>query len=199
MKRCDRCGRPAEREIHHELGGESHTIHLCSTCFQHFLSQGGLSSWLNEMPSLLPFDAMAEPLRLFRPAGGVCPHCGTTYQSFTTTGLLGCKHCYDAFEKLLEDEVLPRLQRGPRYRGRAYGQAFRPTPRSDTEEKEILVRTALTSPEKPHNRGSVLDQLKVILQESIQAEDYERAARLRDEIRKLEASARKAEQGGDLS
>lgn len=86
----------------------------------------------------------------------VCPECGTTLHSFEKEGLLGCAKCYDVFS----DHVIPVLQQ-------VHGTAKH------------------TEKEAPAPENSAIKELKSRLAAAIQQEDFEEAARLRDEIRGL--------------
>ncbi len=35
----------------------------------------------------------------------ICPNCGYDFNTFIKTGLLGCSHCYEIFEKDLEGYI----------------------------------------------------------------------------------------------
>ena len=89
----------------------------------------------------------------------VCPACGETESELKKTGLLGCAHCYDSFEDLL----LPVF-------ARAQGH---------TEHIKQPVERSMAS----------LEQLKRDLKTAVEREAYEEAAKLRDDIRRLEADA----------
>lgn len=90
--------------------------------------------------------------------------CGMTLSRFKEGGLLGCPHCYETFREALMP-VIERSQGGRR--------------------QHMGTRPALEdSPAQ-----SELEKRREELCKAIEAEDYEQAARLRDEIRALEAEA----------
>ncbi len=62
-------------------------------------------------------------------------------------------------------------------------------PQNEEEEKATAAPTPGTTEEKPKSKPktSKLDQLQEQLDEAIKKEDYEKAAQLRDEIKKLQA------------
>jgi protein arginine kinase activator len=93
----------------------------------------------------------------------VCEQCGISYIEFRNHGLLGCAHDYDTFKDAL-GELIERAQDGNDHH---VGKA----PRSTT---------------KPKRPQQDLRRLKRQLNEAVAAEDYERAAELRDKIEKLE-------------
>jgi len=91
-----------------------------------------------------------------------CPSCGYTLARFERTGLLGCSHCYVAFEP--EIKVVLR-----RYHGSNQHIGNRPRSRRVAVSKRQL------------------QNLRHELQQAIQEERYERAAELRNLIRDAEA------------
>jgi len=97
-------------------------------------------------------------------SGGVevCDQCGFTRQKFQQTGRLGCSQCYLTFA----DEILSRL--GTMHRGlRHIGK--RPQDYMDNVYAETL-----------------LEESRERLEEAVNNENYEQAAKIRDEIQKLE-------------
>ena len=84
---------------------------------------------------------------------------------FRKTNLLGCPACYDAFRGPLLS-ILSHLHRHVSHLGKAPGSID-----DGTDRPGLLSRT------------------RVALEKAIAAEDFEKAARLRDEIQRLEASA----------
>ena len=99
--------------------------------------------------------------------GEACPECGATLQDFRASGRLGCAHCWIAFERPLRD-LLRRLHGATRHTGEGYTR-----PGDDT----------LTAPEQ---RERIRAELREQLRLAIVAEQFERAAELRDQLRVLE-------------
>ena len=90
-----------------------------------------------------------------------CPRCGETYQEFQKTGMLGCPDCYQAFRK----ELTPLITR---VQGRAQHAGRRP-PVSEEEQKRLLL----------------MEELRTKMEAAVAEENFEEAARLRDELRAL--------------
>ena len=66
-----------------------HTHGLCDACFERL---GGALEFAGLSPDAVPAEEEAL----------VCPVCGTTYEEYLQTGLVGCAACYEAFrEKLM--------------------------------------------------------------------------------------------------
>jgi protein arginine kinase activator len=93
----------------------------------------------------------------------VCDKCGMSYDEFQKLGKLGCSTCY----KLFGDRLLPLVKR-------LHGSVEH---HGKTPEK--LVKTIESVKE--------MEALKQKLNDAIGKEEYEKAAELRDKIRKLEA------------
>jgi protein arginine kinase activator len=98
-------------------------------------------------------------------AGAACPICGLTQADFKKTGRLGCPGCYDAFAEGLQG-LLKSMHKGTRHVGKRPGQSPAPTLVTDD-----------------------LAPLRERLAEAIRLENYEEAARLRDEIKAAQSSA----------
>ena len=96
-----------------------------------------------------------------------CEHCGVNWTEFRQNGLLGCAHDYTVFER----ELTPLLKRAHEDQTHHVGKV--PTRRGGTGV--------------PVKRQVDLTKLRRELQKAVEAEDYERAAKLRDQIRQAEA------------
>ena len=108
-------------------------------------------------------------LRLLRNAGAAqcrtgkrCPGCGSTYADIAESGKVGCPQCYETFGDELSHLI-----------GSVHGTTTHTgcVPSRHRAKKE---------------RADRLRALKKDLEAAISAEEYERAAKLRDEIRSLE-------------
>ncbi len=93
-----------------------------------------------------------------------CPHCSTSLESYISRGRLGCPECYTLFaDSLLPSSLSAECAKGARM----------PSSR----------RTAI-------DRIRSINDLKSRLRIAVETENYELAATLRDEIRRLEAMKR---------
>lgn len=153
--KCDHCDKPA---VVHETvikNGEKKEIHLCQA---HAASVGYL-------PDLQPLDkilANFSPTAKKTAASPACATCGMTLAQFRQHGNLGCEACYSTFEKMLEPLIERAHAGGTRHVGRS---PRRSAERIDLRELRMkLVRE---------------------LDEAVAAEQYERAARLRDRLHGL--------------
>lgn len=102
-----------------------------------------------------------------------CPRCGLLYSGFKETGRLGCPECYTAFQFQLRP-LLRRVHGDTRHRGKV--------PARDSEGA---------------SRSRQIQRLHDELQRSVEREDFERAASLRDEIKRLEREVAAAREGSN--
>jgi protein arginine kinase activator len=125
------------------------------------LSHGGLESFLGGMlsgPGGGPATTRESPV----PSGLACECCGYPFEQLQQKGQLGCPDCYTAFRS----QLLPMLRR---YHGHISHMGK--IPRSfgpDTALRQEVGR------------------LRLQLEQAVAMENYEEAARLRDEIRDRE-------------
>lgn len=164
MKRkCDRCARPA---THHSVEinkGQKIEKHLCD---QHAAEEGlavkSLSSPISEL--LTNFVKIHGSESIGRQAQDlVCDVCGMTFGEFRKDTLMGCPDCYKAFEAPLST-VLERAHEG------------------GTHHIGKVPRRAGAG----EQRQALLMRMRKQLNEAVVGEDYERAARLRDDIHRFE-------------
>lgn len=138
--------------------------HLCE---QHAQTEGVVNAQhtpLNELlTKFVMTQAGGEPAPEAPPA---CPTCGLTWSSFKEKGLLGCPDCYDTFE----DQLTPLLSRA--HEGGVHHTGKSPS------------RAGMSA-----GLHRELSALRRELDQAILAEDYERAASLRDRIRTLHGEA----------
>ena len=99
-------------------------------------------------------------------SGTTCEQCGMTWGEFRQNGLLGCDHDYTLFEK----ELTPLLQRA--HEGATHHVGKVPARRGGSGV--------------PAKRQLDIGKLRKDLNKAVESEDYERAAKLRDQIRQAE-------------
>ncbi len=91
-----------------------------------------------------------------------CPVCGRTYSDFRRTGKFGCGECYKTFREPVSDVI-----------------------KSIHSNAAHIGKIPARSGEKLRKRR-VYEDLKKQLQDAVRAEDYETAAKLHKQIRKME-------------
>lgn len=167
--KCENCGE-VEAVIHLTQieNNEMTTCHLCEQC----AAAKGLETQPASAPSFPLQEFLAQmggesPRRDPSPVDEKCGFCGLTFQGFRKAGRLGCPHCYTAFEGHLRG-LLGRIHNSTQHVGKVY---LPPDPTASQLERR-------------------LEGLRGQLRRAVDAEDFERAADLRDEIRSLEAETR---------
>lgn len=134
-------------------------LHVCQDCAQ---VKGGLAkdSDISNFLGAFADERVDESGRKIQ-----CSNCGLTYYDFKKKGRLGCKNCYLTFKPLLLP-LLKRIHSAVQHQGKR--------PRA--------------------GRGDIqghfsLKDLKDKLKQAIELEEYEKAAKLRDQIKKIERGA----------
>lgn len=163
---CQNCNRnEATMYWKQTINGQTKEMHLCPECAgklgQNF--QNPFEKWFGDpffaQPSLfsVPFGQVSQ-----LGGGRRCPTCGMTESELQRTGRVGCADCYQTFEELLTPYIR-KLQGTTAHVGAA--------PSPQTPEQPVKNQTAV---------------LRSKLEDAIKQENYEEAAQLRDEIRRLE-------------
>jgi protein arginine kinase activator len=168
---CQVCGkRPATSHLL-ELapdGGDRQELHICATCIANLELELGTQP--PPIASILAKKAVVdEPVEVIEDEADqpTCPVCALTFSEFSANNRFGCAQCYDAFRTHIEPLLL-------RYHGTSAHAGRLP---------EALVAGAATA------RLARRTQLDAALKQAIASEDFERAARLRDELRELDGTA----------
>lgn len=157
---CQKCGKRSAT-VHYKqvVNGAVYEEYLCSECAGE--KNIGFSPFENS------FDEIFGNLFTSAPSGSAlrssraCPLCGATLRDISATGKLGCAKCYEVFKDELRNTVVG-IHGNVTHVGRAPGG-----------HKELL------------ERQEKLDELKKRQQKAVDEQDYELAAKLRDEIKAL--------------
>lgn len=161
MGLCERC-KKAQATFHVtdiDPSGAKQERHLCERC----AVEEGLLQFQKPSVQVEIENFVAHAQSTGGASDLVCEECGISYVEFRNQGLLGCPQDYDLFA-----ERLARLLE------RAQDQA---TTHVGKSPKSLGTRR-VTQQE--------IRRLKRALADAVAAEDYERAAELRDQIRELE-------------
>jgi protein arginine kinase activator len=143
--------------------GKVQKVNLCQGCAQ---SKGVTDSTGFNLAELLQ-GVGEETVQVSSSRGVACPTCGFSQSDFKKTGRLGCSECYQVFHDGLTG-LLKAMHKGTRHTGKVPGQQPRQvSPRVDYSGQIEMLRKRLSA--------------------SVEAENYEEAAMLRDELRQLEA------------
>lgn len=171
---CENCNQN-EATIHYTevINGVKTERHLCGKCMQELdynmegefpfskLIRGILSSHL-----ALDGGQEADPLTHLR-----CDKCGMTYQDFTKIGKFGCGECYNVFGPLILDNI-KKIQGSSMHTGKKY----RSVPDEACLDGDGFNYAV------PDNETR-LKRLSEELKTALVIEDYEQAAKLRDEMK----------------
>ena len=165
---CNICG-TSEATIHlTEIVNEQMVeIHLCETCAQEKGTEFKAHFNVNDLLSGL--TDLAKEITGGEKVLSKCPNCGLTYEEFGKTGRLGCAECYEAFSKLLMP-LIKRVQHSTQHVGKRPSRLAKPISHANQDLKQLQNRLA----------------------KSIQAEEFEEAARIRDQIKQLEEKLKKS-------
>jgi len=155
------------------VGGQKTEIHLCKDCASFFsdkfsifpLPQFDINDLLVGL--LNAVDLYHKEEGVIPVKGIICSYFNLTYDEFKQSGKLGCSVCYHDFREQLTP-LLRRLHGNSEHVGKIPRQS-----------KGKL------------NKIRKIKQLKKELQELVFKEKYEKAAKIRDEILKLEGELKK--------
>ena len=163
MMHCDHCNKPA---VVHEVtvkNGVKKEVHLCE---EHAAEAGIAPPGHQPIGQLLTQFVVSQTGSGARKSGGqsrkACQTCGMTYARFRKSGILGCANCYDAFV----DQLSPLIERAQNAGTHHVGKAPKRTDKTISHHVQ---------------RQRLLRQLD----EAIEQEQYEKAAKIRDMLNEL--------------
>ncbi len=160
--KCQLCSKPATVHLMELVANQKREVHLCQACAeaQQLVKQQELN-----LPAIVQ-SVIGQHLgpQTDALARLCCPVCGIKFMEFRAQGRLGCPHDYSVFREGLEP-LLSKIHRHTRHAGKS--------PRRGGLSADRLVEIA---------------QLRGRLQSAVESEAYEEAARLRDLLRKKEAT-----------
>ncbi len=164
--RCDNCGKhEAVINVTQIENNEMRNFHLCEACAAEKGFETGTAvsaaSPLTDFLAQMGKSIGAEAVSSL----ASCPSCGLALSDFRRTGRLGCAVCYSHFDAQLRG-LLRRLHGGTQHVGKVYMPP-------DPSEADRVARVA---------------SLRRSLQRAIDAEDFERSAGLRDQLRRMETA-----------
>ncbi len=166
---CQNCGKAqATTHIKRVVNGDTTEHHLCSQC----AGELGYTDMFSGFAPLSLSDFFGDLLGdINRKAIGAkvvrCPKCGNSFNDIVRDSRLGCAECYRVFY----DKLQPSLER-------IHGRAVHNGKKIEVSRTESKVPT----------KEEQLEQLKAKMQKAIEEQEFEQAAKLRDEIRELEGS-----------
>jgi protein arginine kinase activator len=179
---CDNCGKnEAEITLKQMADGTAKQLNLCRECAEEMgcIPSGVPSITISFLISEEPVKRKARrsiPRRKESQFDALaCPSCGMKFNEYRDENLLGCPQCYEAFRFPL-GAFLHKTQGAESHWVGATSEML----------GEIAVEEGLALSEADEKRKSELEEniarLRLEMNEAISAEDYERAAELRDLI-----------------
>lgn len=165
---CQKCRKNQATVRYTEVvDGHVTEVHLCSACLEEVQNNPKGFKYLNAgfgeetLRSITP-PSKEEEKKV--KAKQICSVCGTQLSYILESNKVGCFSCYKNFGVEIES-LLEKIQGGSKHIGK----------RPDYPDDDERIQTQI-----------LLDAKKALIRQAIKAEDYESAARLRDEIRDLE-------------
>ena len=162
--KCDNCQKQATVHLTEIKNGKKLEKHLCEQCAAQ--NEGLPVKSHTPINELLTNFVMAHS-GLQKEVGAACENCSITWAEFRQSGLLGCEHDYTLFER----DLTPLIQRA--HEGATHHVGKVPTRRGGAGGV-------------PAKRALDAVKLRKELNKAVELEDYERAAKLRDQIKQAE-------------
>ena len=146
------------------VDGARSEMHICESCAVEqgitIKSQMPLNELLSSLLAVQPTD---EELLGGPDRNATCPHCGFTLEQFSKETVLGCPNDYEVFAKSL-GSLIAKAHNGKRTH---CGKVPAKMPADSKKQIELM-------------------NMREQLEAAVKAEEYERAAKLRDKINQLE-------------
>ena len=169
---CERCKKNNASFFYNEtVNGKTTSFALCQECARELEKEGKISFSHHAHD---PFSHFADVDDLFSGFFGSpkkaavpanekrCTLCASSFPEIVKNGKVGCAKCYEVFADELERTI------------RSIHGNVKHIPRATPEQKE------------ENEKKAKISELKNELKTAIEKEEFERAAALRDEIKKLE-------------
>ncbi len=160
---CDRCQKnDATVHLTQVIEGQVKKVHWCEAC----AAQAGIDvkKTISVTDVLMGLDHLTgEPEKARPEADEICPQCGISRSEYKRRGRLGCEACYEAFRDDL-NPLIKAVHHAVKHCGK--------TPRTH----------AARAP------SGMPDDLRAALARAVEQEDYETAARLRDQLKQRAAA-----------
>lgn len=170
---CESCNkRTANFHFTKIINGQIEEHHLCDVCAMEnndfdFDKQFSFHKLFTSL-----FDDNEESKEESKP-DITCSNCGLSFKRFQETGKLGCAKCYDEFSIYLEP-IVKSIHGHGRHRGKV--------PNASKPRLNLIKE---------------VEGLNSQLEEAVKKEEFERAATIRDEIKKVKQKLQEARSGSN--
>ncbi len=171
--KCDLCDKPA---VVHEVtikDGVKNEVHLCE---EHAQAAGIAPPGhqpINKLLTQYVFASKAAKQSRQRPQK-TCPNCGMSLADFRQSGVVGCPECYGAFDEQLAPLIERAQNGGTSHTGKS------PKRGGASIDRQLLIQRLVRE-----------------LEDAVGAEQYERAAELRDKLQVMQSEVTAAGPQGD--
>lgn len=158
---CDLCGKnPATVHLTEIVDNQMTELHLCEDCAREKSSQMEQEFGLADL--LAGLAEFGKPQEEKDVVEIKCLQCNLTYADFKKIGRLGCSECYNTFRRYLSP-LLKKIHGSNRHLGKSPMKVAK------------VTRKRLD-----------LQELRTRLAKAVEAEEFEEAAKIRDQIKELE-------------
>ncbi len=178
---CQNCKKQeATTHIKRVINGETTEKHLCTDCAkkQGYDYDGFFDDFSLSIPNIFSGFFSDTPLALAGLRQDRCATCGSSFDEIIRTGMVGCADCYERFY----DRLLPSIQRihgRAKHAGRIPYTVVDDKPKAAADEK----------PQAEPTTEEKIATLQAEMQKAIEAQNFEQAAVLRDNIKALKGEA----------
>ncbi len=166
---CQSCGKKtATTHIKTIVNGKLTEYHLCADCAKEKGYGSLFGGWGLDFGNML-----SGLIGTGRPEEKVlrCEKCGSSFAEISKTGKLGCSECYRVFRRQLLP-VIQRVHGTTKHKGKTPGSS--------------ALRVADSNSQMMPVKESPVEEKKRLLQKAVEAQEFETAAVLRDEIKEME-------------
>ena len=166
---CQSCGKnEANTHIKKIINGKVEEYMLCNNCAKKMGYGSAFDNFNLNLDSFLgSFFTESMPKAQIKNESLRCKNCGLSFEDISSTGKVGCANCYTTFY----DKLMPFIKR-------IHGNTNHSGKLAGTVSKSKKIENEINS-------------LKQELNKAIETQNFELAAELRDEIRKLESEVKK--------
>lgn len=162
MKKCQYCEQLATVIFTKIVGDKSHKTHLCAEC----ADEQGITNLdhFNLSDEIMSDEQTSYAEAATRESASECPECGYTRDDLRKIGRLGCSACYEVFGADLKN-MINKMHKGIEHKGKV--------PKGMLQKIETKTK---------------LKSLQSQLDQAVQNEDYEKAAKLKLELTAFQKS-----------